>query len=343
MQFAEPSFLTALRFRLQRLYALFYEHVWKNPRRRWSTLGGITLFFLVYLFSAAAPFNFPVGSLVKVAGGETVGEIADTLKQERIIRSPLLFKTVVMLFGGEHTVIAGRYLFPRRQNVFGVAWRLIAGDFELEPVRVTIPEGANTREITELLSRALPEFEAATFYSLAEQREGRLFPDTYFFLPGEEPLVIITALQNNFNRQVATLEDEIQSFGRPLDEIVTMASLLEEEAPDMEDRRIIAGILWERIDRGIPLQVDAVFPYIIGKNSFELTREDLKVDSPYNTYLYRGLPKGPITNPGLDSILAAATPTKTNYLYYLSDRDGNLHYSVSYDQHLQAKAKYIDS
>ena len=120
-----------------------------------------------------------------------------------------------------------------------------------------------------------------------------------------------------------------------------MASLLEEEAATLEDRQIIAGILWRRMAAGMPLQVDAVFPYIIGKNSFELTTNDLKTDSPYNTYTNRGLPPGPITNPGLDSILAAVTPQKTSYVYYLSDHDGNFHYSTTYEQHLQAKAKYL--
>ena len=91
----------------------------------------------------------------------------------------------------------------------------------------------------------------------------------------------------------------------------------------------------------MPLQVDAVFPYIMGKNTFELTREDLQFDSPYNTYKYKGLPPGPINNPGIDAILAAATPVKTKYVYFLSDKSGNFHYAVTYEQHLANKKKYL--
>ena len=122
-----------------------------------------------------------------------------------------------------------------------------------------------------------------------------------------------------------------------------MASLLEREVPLTYDRRVVAGILWKRIRLGMPLQVDAVFPYIIGKNSFNLTKSDLATDSPYNTYLYKGLPAGPIANPGLDAILAAVTPLPTSYLYYLSDKYGNLHYSATYEQHLANKHKYLGS
>ena len=137
-------------------------------------------------------------------------------------------------------------------------------------------------------------------------------------------------------------QDAIKKSGRTQDEILTMASILEKEASKIKDRQQIAGVLWHRIDVGMPLQVDAVFPYIIGKNTFELTREDLAVDSPYNTYKYKGLPPGPIGNPGLDSILAAATPIKSKYVFFLSDKQGNFHYAVTYAQHLVNKAKYLD-
>ena len=91
----------------------------------------------------------------------------------------------------------------------------------------------------------------------------------------------------------------------------------------------------------MPLQVDAVFPYIIGKNTFDLTRADLKVDSPYNTYKYKGLPVGPIANPGLDSMVAAMTPVKSNYIFYLTDMQSKFHFSVTYAQHLANQKKYL--
>ena len=116
-----------------------------------------------------------------------------------------------------------------------------------------------------------------------------------------------------------------------------------EEAPDTKDRRIIAGILWKRITIGMPLQVDAVFPYIININSLQLTKSELQTNSPYNTYTNKGLPPGPIASPGLDAILAAVNPTKTNYLYYLSDLKGNMHYCPTYACQLANQRKYLGS
>ena len=113
-----------------------------------------------------------------------------------------------------------------------------------------------------------------------------------------------------------------------------MASILEKEARKLETRKVIAGILWKRIEIGMPLQVDAVFGYIHATSTYSPTFEDLEVDSPYNTYTNRGLPPGPIGNPGLESIRAALEPTKTPYLYYLTGKDGFMYYAKTFDQHV---------
>jgi len=303
--------------------------------------GAIVFVLLFYVFFLMPPSGFPTAALIKIKEGETLGSISVHFKEERVIRSEFLFKTAIVFFGGDRSIIAGTYFFPRAQNVFKIAWRVTSADYEIKPARITIPEGVNSREIADILGAQLLGFDKDAFLKIAPAQEGYLFPDTYFFLPGEEPKVVLNALRKNFNAHLPEVSGEIEAFGKPLSEIIIMASLLEEEAATLEDRRIIAGILWERIKKDMRLQVDAVFPYIIGKNTFEVTRADLQTDSPYNTYKYKGLPPGPITNPGLDSILAAVTPTKTKYVYYLSDHSGNLHYSVTYEQHLQAKAKYL--
>ena len=106
---------------------------------------------------------------------------------------------------------------------------------------------------------------------------------------------------------------------------------------------MVAGILWHRIALGMPLQVDAVFGYIFDKQTFSPSLADLKVDSPYNTYTHRGLPPGPISNPGLESLLAAATPTKTSYLYYLTGSDGAMHYAKTLAQHKANRVKYLQN
>ena len=186
----------------------------------------------------------------------------------------------------------------------------------------------------------MPEFNNREFMSRAQ--EGYLFPDTYFPRPGESTDAILSVFDNTFRSKISKIQKEIKASGHTLEELLTMASILEKEASKTKDRQQIAGVLWYRVKIGMPLQVDAVFPYILGKNTFQLTTDDLKFDSPYNTYTNKGLPPGPINTPGLDSILAAATPIKSKYLYFLSDKAGNFHYAVTYAQHLANKKKYLD-
>ena len=120
-----------------------------------------------------------------------------------------------------------------------------------------------------------------------------------------------------------------------------MASIVEREARDPEDRRMIAGVLWNRLSRGMALQVDVTFLYTIGKGTFQLTTKDLTNDSPYNTYVHKGFPPTPIGSPSLDSLLAAAVPTKNSYLYYLADHSGVTYFSKTYQEHLRKKRLYL--
>jgi UPF0755 protein len=321
----------------------WFRRVWRASRRRpvrSSLIAGGVLVGLYFIF-LAAPFNFPNGAYVNIPRGSSLTQSAEILSDRGIIRSPFLFKAFVYLFGSERHVTAGEYYFPHKSNVFTVAMRLGTGDFLVEQSRVRVPEGATLDDIADLLAQNVPDFDRVAFMRDARGKEGYLFPDTYYFMPGEGTDAILGAFDNNFSKNIAKIEAQIDAFGKPLSDVIIMASLLEREAPDTYDRRVIAGILWKRIKLGMPLQVDAVFPYIIGKNSFDLTQSDLKVNSPYNTYTNKGLPPGPIANPGLDAILAAVTPIETDYLYYLSDLNGNFHYSATYEQHLAAKSKYL--
>jgi UPF0755 protein len=168
-----------------------------------------------------------------------------------------------------------------------------------------------------------------------------LFPDTYFFLPNANESIVIQTLRQNFDAQVATIQPDIDASGHPLSDIVTMASILEREAYNTTDRKLISGVLWNRIERGMPLQVDAVFAYTLGKGTFDLTMADLTSDSPYNTYKFKGLPPTPIGSPSLDSLEAAANPTPNDYLYFLADRHGVTHYCKTYSCQLANKARYF--
>ncbi len=255
-----------------------------------------------------------------------------------MVRSGEAFSIVARIFGGK--VRVGTYLISEPENTVSLALRLAEGVTGLSSVKVTIPEGLSNREVAERLRDALPGFDVPGFLSAAEGSEGYLFPDTYFFLPGVLGPEAFEVMRSTFNTRTAPLMDEISASGRTLDEIVTMASLIEEEARQSDTRKIVSGILWKRIKIGMALQVDAVFGYILGKSGYAPTGSDLKIDSPYNTYTNRGLPPTPIANPSLDSIEAALRPTETQYLYYLTGKDGNMYYAKTFDEHIQNR-KYL--
>lgn len=303
-------------------------------------------FFLISILLAtfwwfSAPNYFPVHKVFTVEEGLTVTEIAEELKELFIVRSPLLFKVLLRLFSPEGLVLAGDYFFTKHESVLTVAHRFVKGDFGIPVKRVTLPEGVTNIEIAKIIKQIIPEFDTKGFIAEAEAFEGRLFPDTYFFPITVRPRQVVTSMLANFERRIALFEDEVEASGRTLDEIIVMASLIEEEAKNNEARKMISGILWNRINIDMALQVDAVFPYIIGKNTFELSLEDLKHDSPYNTYVNKGLPPGAITNPGLSAIEAALRPTESDYLFYLADYNGVTHYAKDFEQHKINKARYL--
>lgn len=331
-----------LYYSLRRRYVRWYRRGKRQRRIAWA-LGGTLSILLFYGIFFSAPLSFPEGTLITIEEGSSVREAGEKLKQTGLIRSRMLFETTVRLQGGSN--IAGQYSFQRRENIFTVAGRLASGDFKLNPTRVRILEGATARDIAKQLGEELEDFNEEEFLKLALPKEGYLFPSTYFIYPGATPETVVRLLETTFEEKISSpsVKAAIERSGKTVEEIVIMASLLEKEAPHTYDRRVIAGVLWERIDRGMLLQVDAIFPYIIGKNSFNLTRADLAIDHPYNSYVHKGLPPGAIANPSLDAILAAATPIASNYLFYLSDMSGNIHYSATYEQHLAAKRKYLDS
>ncbi len=296
---------------------------------------------VVYTAWWRAPREFPPDFLFTVAEGATLSKTAERLAEQGIIRSRFWFKAISTVFGGTRGLKAGDYFFDTALSLPQIAWRLTHTASSLKQVSVTIPEGFNNREVAARLAEKLSRFNAAQFRREAKEKEGYLFPDTYRFAPNEKPDRIIAAMEENFTRRVETLERELAAFGRPLSDVVIMASLLEEEARTEETRRKVSGILWKRLDAGMPLQVDGVFPYIFEGRPYDLTDGDLLVDSPYNTYKYAGLPPTPISNPGLDAIRAAITPIATPYWYYLSDREGEMHYAVTHDEHLVNRARFL--
>ena len=299
------------------------------------------LFGTGYVFAVSPPSDFPTGELFTIEDGASLSEAAVSLKAQRVVRSALAFRIATIIIGGERSIHAGDYLFKEPRSVLGIARAAAKGAFGLEPIRIRIPEGATTRSMATIFDRYLQRFEEGRFYSEAQPMEGYLFPDTYFFLPNATEETVIRAMRNNFDTQIVELQEDIEKSGRSLSDVVVMASLLEREARIYDDRRKIAGVLWNRIDRNMLLQVDAAFLYTIGKGTFQLTIDDLRSDDPYNTYVHKGLPPGPIGNPSLESIRAAIDPIESDNLYYLADRNGITYYSKTYEEHLRKKRIYL--
>lgn len=299
------------------------------------------LFAYLYISVIQPPDTFPVDKLVSVDPGLSVSQVGATLEKDGVVRSALAFRLLIILMGDQRRVQAGDYLFKEPLDILSVARALAVGQYGLEPVKIRVPEGATAKEIATIFGSRLERFNAGSFLAQAEPMEGYLFPDTYNFLPNANEAIVLQAMRQNFDTHVATIEPQIASSTHSLSDIVVMASILEREAYNTKDRRMIAGVLWNRLTRGMALQVDATFAYTIGKGTFQLTRTDLASDSPYNTYKYKGLPPGAIGNPSLDSLLAAATPIKSDYLFFLADHSGVTHYCKNYACQLANKARYF--
>lgn len=290
----------------------------------------------------SAPRLFPAPTAVTIERGSSLIAMSAKLKALHIIRSETLFQAFAILFSGDRSLPAGTYAFEERVPVYEVAWRIANGEYGISRKKITIPEGATVRDIGLIAEKMLIGFDRTKFSELAEDKEGYLFPDTYYFFSDVTPEELISVMEKNFSARIAPIVDSIAASKRPLKDLIVMASLLELEANKSEDRRIVSGILWKRLDEGMRLQVDAPFFYLRqGSAEREVTREDLAVDSPYNTYRNDGLPPGPIGNPGLDAIIAALRPEPSAYWYYLYDASGTIHYARTFAEHKANKERYL--
>lgn len=319
-----------------------------------------TLALLLLILAAASAFgcfiyeiNRPAGSGPKkeitIARGETVRQIAEKLGEEDLIRSSNLFIAYVTLKGLAPQIEAGRYEIPPTLNMLQVIEVLRHGSFD---IRLTFLEGWRREEYLEYALKRLPvDSETFTKEFMAETKglEGYLFPDTYFVAQDISAKELVTILKENFDKKYAQVAEAILRQKLSEREAVTLASLIEREARRSEERAIIAGILLKRLGMGMPLGVCATVQYVLGYQEEEKTwwkkvitiDEDTKIDSPYNTYKYVGLPPGPISNPGLAALKAVANPQTSEYLYYLHDKDGNIHYAKTLDEHNQNVVKYL--
>ncbi|MFZ2049184.1 MAG: endolytic transglycosylase MltG [Minisyncoccia bacterium] len=278
---------------------------------------GLFLVSLVYYFFISPPSNFPTKNIINIKEGSGLYSLSISLEKEGIVRSAISFRTLAIILGGEKDMKAGDYYLRTPQSSLTLAWRILNGERDIEKARITIPEGFTKQEISKLFSNKFSKFDHETFIQKAN--EGYLFPDTYFIEISATATSTVDLLNNNFNRRIAPLQSDINKSKHTLNEIIIMASILEAEAKLPEEMSMASGILWKRISIGMPLQVD----------------------SDMSTYKVPGLPKEPINNPGLNAISAALYPKSSQYLYFLTDKLGVMHYARTFDEHKANKAKYL--
>jgi len=324
--------LAVLEFQFTRLFTLYVSGI----------LAAAVVLLGAWYLLFDTPSNFPTGQIITIPEGATLSSVAAELHTDGLIRSPLLFEVLARVRGANTGMKSGKYVFEKPVGLFRVEERVQDGAFGIVAERIVFREGETVREMARQLKAEFPSFDQDGFLAEAIPLEGYLFPDTYFFYPDATPDDVVVKMYANFLDQIATIAPQVSAFDKPLIDDLTMASILEDEARTLADKRMVAGILYNRLAKGMPLQVDAVFGYIEDKPEFSPSLSELATTSPYNTYTNKGLPPGPIGNPGLNSILAAVTPATTTALYYLTGTDGKMYYANTFAQHKANRAKYLD-
>lgn len=314
--------------------------------------------------AGAAPVAFTIEK------GDSVKKIAGNLEEERIIKGTFVFETYVWLLQLEGVFQPGEYKLLPGANISSIARELTA--LNVRENKLTLIEGWSLKDITEYLrEKKLISRESDLYYwtgrpavdyrkmridfvggwrydFLADKPayaglEGYIYPDTYRVLVDAGAQGLVKKSLDNFDKKLTPdLRAEILRQGKTIFEVVIMASVVEKEVPGYEDRRMVADIFWRRIKMGMPLGADSTINYITGSGRERSTYQDLKIDSPWNTYKYAGLPLGPICNPSIEAIRAAIYPAANNYLYFLTDKDGAVHFAKTAVEHNRNKAKYLE-
>jgi UPF0755 protein len=292
--------------------------------------------------------------------GEGVKKIAADLEKDGLIKSAFYFEIYVWREKIEKKLQAGEYLLRENMSIPEIVEILIKGKIISNQKKITIIEGWRIDDVGEYLQEnkiiSAKEFEIAAknwrgenyqydfLKNLPEKAslEGFLFPDTYFIYEDASAEEVIDKMLKNFDKYLTKeIRDEIEKQNKSIFEIITMAGLLEKEVRTDKDRKIAAGIFYKRIKEGIPLESCATIAYILGEDKRQYSFKDTRIKSPYNTYLNKGLPPGPICNSGESAIKAAVWPGKSEYNFFLSKENGETVFSKTLEEHNSAKAKWI--
>lgn len=304
--------------------------------------------FISFLWwnQATKPFDptNKIPTTFTIEKGESGRNIADRLKKQGLIRSPIAFFLLVRFTNIGNDIQAGQFILTPSMNMIGIANSLTHGTAD---VRITIPEGWRSEEIALKLAQeiAIPE---AEFSKVA--REGYMFPDTYLIPQDASAAAIAEMMQTNFNKKTANFsQDKLKKNDLSLNNLVAVASLVEREASFDEDRPLVASVILNRLKLGMKLDIDATVQYALGYQSREkswwkkeLTVDDINIKSPYNTYKNAGLPPSPISNPGIAALEAVYNAPQTDYLYYISDATGKIHPAKTIEEHNINISKYLN-
>jgi UPF0755 protein len=286
--------------------------------------------------------------IVQVYRGDTVRGIARKLKGYGLIRSNRFLVLYLRLKGEDQEIKAGEYELSSSMRTTQMARALVTGSVVM--VTFTIPEGLRMGQIADILSErgiatregfleACRDPDTLAKYSIPfDTAEGFLFPDTYKIAQGLGAAQIVDIMIARFFEQLDTLTPPVE--GEDLAKLVIIASLVEREAQVDEERPLVAAVFYNRLARHKRLESCATIQYILGKPRERLLLSDLRIPSPYNTYLNSGLPPGPIASPGIKSLDAALNPADVDYLFFVSKRDGTHYFSSTYDEHLRAIERY---
>jgi len=280
--------------------------------------------------------------------GESTSSIIRRLYKEGLIKSPLALNLLLYKEGLTNKIQAGDFKLSSNMNSLEIAKNLTHGTIDYW---LTIIEGWRAEEIARKINSKF-QISDSKFINEVKKYEGFLFPDTYLIPKNAADKTIIQVLRSNFDKKTNFLLSDMQKNNLSLKEVITLASIVERESKKEEDRPIVAGILIKRWRNNWPLQADATIQYAVANVRCQMlnvkcnwwakvTKKDLKINSPYNTYLHLGLPPTPICNPSLSAIKAVVYSKQTNYWYYLSDQKGKIHFAQTLKEHGQNIRKYL--
>lgn len=315
--------------------------------------------------------NSNISQVFEAKEGDGSTEVGQKLEKEGLIRSKYFFYYYVWKTKTSNKLQAGEYEFSPNMTIGEIVEKLSKGDVKPKIIKFTVPEGYSNKKIIALLQEKKPsiaeEFAQIVNCECLNQAgcacdlfgskydflgalpdgagmEGYLFPDTYFIDEEETGATLASKFLNNYQKRVSQVfSEQVAGDQRSLHRAMIIASLLEREVPNAQDRGLVAGIIEKRLELGMALQIDATICYLKEpKECLPITAEELALESPYNTYLHKELPPGPIGNPGFEAISAALSPEKSSYLFYLSDpQTKQTVFSVDYEEHLLNVNKYL--